>query len=103
MAIQFLGSKYKSFKNDGSVNAGGTLEFFEPGGTFSVYQFSFSDSSLSTPNTQVITLDSAGEADVWLGTTVDVRIKDSEGVTIDTFLNWNPTTVTVQKITTPTT
>lgn len=101
--LQFLGSKYKSFKNDGTVNAGGTVEFFETGGAFSVYVSSHSDSSLMTPNSNTITLDSAGEWDIWLGSTVDVRIRDSAGALVDTFLNWNPTSVTTVAYTIATT
>lgn len=89
-ATQFLGSKYKSLKSDGSINASGTVEFFTTGGTFSTYVTSYSDSALTVANSNVITLDSAGEADIWLGVTADVRVKDSSGNTIDTFLNWNP-------------
>lgn len=100
---QFLGSKFKSWKNGGIVNNAGTVEFFEIGGTFSVYVSSYSDSSLTTPNSNVVTLDSEGEADIWLGSTVDVRIRDSVGVTIDTFLNWNPTSIFTVAYTTDTT
>lgn len=89
-AIQFLGTKYKSFKNDGTINANGTVEFFTTGGTFSTYVSSYSDSALTSPNSNTITLDSAGEADIWLGTVADVRVKDSSGAIVDTFLNWNP-------------
>ena len=101
--LQFLGSKYKSFKLDGTINASGTVEFFETGGAFSVYVSSYSDSGLTVPNSNVVTLDSAGEADIWLGSTVDVRIKDSAGTVIDTFLNWNPTSIVIVEYTTATT
>ena len=100
---QFLNSRFKSWKTGGIVNASGTLEFFEIGGTFSVYATSYSDSGLITPNSNTITLDAEGEADVWVGTMVDVRIRDSLGVTVDTLLNWNPTTVLTQYISTETT
>ena len=83
---QFLGSKFKSFKGDGTINASGTVEFFEPGGAFSVYVSSYSDSSLTTTNSNTITLDANGEADIWLGVVADVRIKDSAGAIVDTFL-----------------
>ena len=100
---QFLGSKFKSFKGDGTVNASGTVEFFEPGGAFSIYVSSYSDSSLVTPNSNTVTLDSAGEADIWVGVVADVRIRDSAGVTVDTFLNWNPASMPVTAVTTATT
>ncbi len=100
---QFLGSKFKSFKGDGTVNASGTVEFFETGGAFSVYVSSYSDSSLSTANSNTITLDANGEWDIWLGSTVDVRIKDSAGTTIDTFLNWNPSSIATTAVSTETT
>lgn len=101
--LQFLGSKYKSFKADGTVNAGGTVEFFETGGAYSVYVSSYSDSGLTTANSNIVTLDSAGEADIWLGSTVDVRIKDSTGTVLDTFPNWNPTNMATVAYTTATT
>lgn len=100
---QFLGSKFKSFKGDGTINASGTVEFFEPGGAFSVYVSSYSDSSLTTTNSNTITLDANGEADIWLGVVADVRIKDSAGAIVDTFLNWNPASIAVTAVTTATT
>lgn len=104
MAVtQFVNSKFKSFKGDGTINASGTVEFFETGGAFSVYVSSYSDSSLTTANSNTITLDANGEADIWLGVTADVRIRNSAGATIDTFLNWNPTNVAVFAATTDTT
>lgn len=99
---QFLGSKFKSFKGDGTINASGTVEFFEPGGAFSVYVSSYSDSSLTTANSNTITLDANGEADIWLGVVADVRIRDSAGATVDTFLNWNPANIAVTAVTTAT-
>lgn len=92
--INFLGSKIQSFKDDGSVNASGTIEFFAVGGAFSTYVTSYTSSSLATANSNVITLDSAGRADVWLNSDADVRIKDSSGTTLDTQLNVNPDVAT---------
>lgn len=90
----FLGSKFKSLKADGSVNASGTAEFFEIGGTFSTYKSTYSNSGLTVANSNIITLDAAGEADIWLNGDYDVRIKDSSGTTLDTFLGINPADTT---------
>ena len=86
----FLGSKFKSFKLDGSINASGTVEFFTPTGTFATYKSTYTTSALTTANSNTITLDSAGEADIWLSGNYDVRIKDSSGTTLDTATNINP-------------
>lgn len=93
--LNFLGSKLKSLKADGSVNASGTVEFFAVGGAFSTYVSSYTSSALTTPNSNVVTLDAAGEADVWLNSDADVRIKDSTGTTLDTQLNINPVSAAV--------
>lgn len=88
--LHFLGARYRSLKDDGTVNASGTVEFFEPG--TSTPKTTYSDSALSSANDDIITLDAAGAADIWFSGNADVTIKDSAGVTIETFSNINLST-----------
>jgi len=92
--LHFLGTRYRSTKNDGTVNASGTLEFFEPG--TSTAKITYSDSALTSANEAIITLDSAGAADVWFTGDADVTIRlfgsalgVADGTIIDTFSSIN--------------
>ena len=89
----FLNTKFQSFKDDGSVNASGTVAFYEPDGAFSTFKTTFTDSTLGTDNSNTITLDSAGRADVWMNGDYDAIEKDSDGNTIDSIEKLNPETV----------
>ena len=75
--IQFL-------NNTGGVLAGGTLQFYVTGTTTPTS--TYSDAALTTPNTNPITLNSAGRSDtsVFLDSTITYKLvlKDSGGSTI---------------------
>lgn len=100
----FTAGKFLSLKNDGSINASGTVEFFNPDGAYSTVKTTYSDSSLSTENSTSITLDSAGRAQIYFVGNADMRIRDSSGATIYTQRNVNPqATVSITNVTTETT
>lgn len=100
----FTAGKFLSLKNDGSINASGTVEFFSPDGAFSTVKTTYSDSSLSTANSTTITLDSAGRAQIYFIGNADMRVRDSSAATIFTQRNVNPqNTVSITNVTTETT
>lgn len=72
--------------------AGGSLQFYAIGTT--TPKNTFSDFGLTTPNLNPVTLDSAGRPNVplWLDGDYSVVLKDSSGVTIDTFDLRDPAT-----------
>lgn len=88
MAVMFMGTRFQSFKSDGTVNNGGTVEFYDTG--TSTHKTTYSDSALTVANTWPVTLNSAGAADIWYSGDADVTVKDSTGTTIDTFTSINP-------------
>lgn len=92
--LQFLGCKYKSFKLDGTINASGTIAFYVADGTYSTFKSTYSDSSLGVANSNTITLDSAGEATIWLDGDYDVKEYDSSGTLLRSRLSLNPTSIT---------
>lgn len=89
MATQFLGTRYQSFKSDGTINNGGTVQFFEP--NTSTHKQTYSDSSLTTENADPVVLNSAGCADIWYSGNADVTVYDSTGSIVDSFEDINPT------------
>lgn len=89
MATQFLGTRYQSFKADGTVNALGTVQFFEVNSA--THKQTYSNSSLTTENADPVILDSGGCADIWYSGNADATVYDSAGVLIDTFEDINPT------------
>lgn len=93
-AVNFTAGKFLSLKNDGSINASGTVEFFEPDGTYSTYKTTYSDKALTTPNSNTITLDSAGRAQIYFSGDADLRVRDSAAVSIYSQRNVNPVTLT---------
>lgn len=96
MAIRvYTGSRYQSFKDNGAVNQNGSVEFYEPDGTFTTTKNVYSDSGLSTSIGATVTLDAAGAADIWLNGNYDVIEKDSTGTTVDSATNINPDEETV--------
>ena len=88
MAIQFLGTRFQSLKDDGTVNASGTVQFYEPG--TSTPKQTYSDSSLDTPNADPVQLDASGSAHIWYSGNADVVVYDSDAVEIDTASDINP-------------
>ena len=91
MSVMFLGTRFQSFKNDGTVNNDGTVEFYETGG--STHKDTYSDSGLTVANTWPVTLNSAGAADIWYDGNADVVVKDSTGTIVDSFTAINPSEV----------
>jgi hypothetical protein len=65
MAIQFTDGKFHGFNDDGTPLVGGLLYTYVSGTT--TPQATYTDSTLSTPNTNPVVLNSRGEASVWLG------------------------------------
>lgn len=88
MSKQFLGTRYQSFKNDGTVNASGKVYFYEPG--TSTAKTTYSDSALTVANANPVILNSAGAADIWYDGNADVSVYDSSDVLIDSYSSINP-------------
>jgi hypothetical protein len=55
---------FKSWRNDGTPNAGGTLQSYAAGSTTPIV--TYTDSTAGTTNANPITLNSRGEANLWL-------------------------------------
>lgn len=87
-ATIFLGTRFQSLKADGTVNAGGSVTFYEPG--TATEKTTYSDSGLTIANASPVVLDSGGCADIWFSGNADVTVKDSTGTTIDTVSDINP-------------
>lgn len=87
-AKQFLGTRYQSFKDDGTVNASGWVYFYEPG--TSTEKTTYSDSDLGTANASPVVLNAAGAADIWYEGDADVSVYDSAGTLIDSYSSINP-------------
>lgn len=98
----FISSLEPILKNDGNVNAGGTLTFYVPGTTNP--KAVYSDNGLTTSLGSVVTLSSAGTYTIFLNGNYDLVIRDSAAATVRTIPNINPITVASStNITTPTT
>ena len=79
-------------KSDASINAAGTIEFYTSGGAFAVTKIAWSDSGKATEldtsgGIHFATLDAAGKATVYCDGIYDIKVKDSDGNTVDTLLN----------------
>src|SRR3990167_1654632 len=86
----FISTMQPMLKNDGSINAAGTLEFYEPGESGSTAKVVYSDYLLTTSIGSTITLDSNGRKVIYLNGDYDLVEKDSAGATIVTRSNINP-------------
>lgn len=74
-----------SRKSDGSANAAGTVELFQPGTVSYLAPYAYKDRLAAAPwPTGPITLDTAGKADVFVAAPCDAVFKDSTGVTVQT-------------------
>lgn len=84
MANRFVDPRPQPSDSTGAPYAGGSLTFYETGSTTPAD--SYSDSTLTTPNSNPVVLDSAGRIpnDVFLdpNVTYKVVLKDADGVTI---------------------
>lgn len=90
MAARLVGNPDQQFfKNDGSINAGGTLTFYEPGTTTPKTIYSTSDTGGAT-HTNPHTLDSAGRptAPIFTDGLYDILVKDSAGSTLVSVSNY---------------
>jgi len=90
--IAFISSLEPVLKNDGTVNASGTVEFYVAGTAFASPLAVYTDSSLSTSAGSIITLSSAGTFQCYVGSNADIKIKDSTGSLVRSVLNINPAT-----------
>lgn len=88
MSTLFLGHYVQFFDDNGDPLSGGKVDFYEPG--TSTPKDVYTDSGLSTPDSNPVTLDSAGRATVWLNGDYKVRLKNSAGTVIRTTDNINP-------------
>lgn len=79
-----LGQFNQYFLNDGTVNAGGSITFYET--DLTTLKDTYSDPSLSTVNSNPVVLDSAGRlsTDVWGSGNYGAVIKNSAGTVIET-------------------
>lgn len=91
MAVMFVGTRFQSFKSDGTINAAGTVQFFEPG--TATHKQTYSNSALTVANADPVVLNSAGCADIWYTEDADVSVYDSTAVLIDSYPNINPNDV----------
>jgi hypothetical protein len=75
---------YKSWRNDGTPNAQGTMNTYLAGTT--TPQVTYPDSTQSTPNTNPIVFDARGEANVWLDPSISYKFAeyDSSGTLLGT-------------------
>ena len=90
--VSFVSGFTPILKNDGNVNASGTLEFYSPGTAFATTKAVYSDASLATSLGVAPELDSAGRKAIFLDGNYDLKIKDSAGSLITTLYNINPDT-----------
>ena len=86
----FVSTFQPMLKNDGTINAAGTLEFYEPGQSGSTAKVVYSDYLLTTSIGSTITLDSNARKVIYLNGNYDVIEKDSAGATIVSRSNINP-------------
>jgi hypothetical protein len=80
MAIKQLESPiFKSVKADGSPNSLGTVGVYETGTSFAtpvtIWDTQTKDATLTNP----VTLNSAGEKEIWFDGVVDIQVKDFDG------------------------
>ncbi len=89
----FVGTHLQSDNDDGTVNASGTVEFFEPDGAFTTNKDTYTTVSLGTPNSNPMTLGADGRPAnaVFLDGDYDCIEKDSSGTTLRSTQNINPT------------
>jgi hypothetical protein len=84
--------RYREFDDNGDPLVGGLLYSYEAGTT--TPKVTYADADGATPNTNPVVLDSAGKANVYLGTgNYKLILKTPAGVTVDTQddVNLNPT------------
>lgn len=92
MAEQILGPRDQVADANGNPVAGGTIDVFAAGTTTRVT--TYSDSNLTQENTNPVTLNGSGRANIWIATQeVDIQIRDSAGTLLIEELGLNPNNV----------
>lgn len=91
--VAFLSTFEPMLKSDGTVNAGGKLNFYKVG--TSTRKNTYSDVDLTIANANPVILDSAGRAVVFLDGDYKLTYTDSSDVTIYTRQNINPAPNTI--------
>jgi len=88
LSTLYLGHFVQFFNDVGEPLSGGEVTFYEPG--TSTKKDVYTDSELTTPASNPVTLDSAGKATIWLNGDYKARLKDKDGNLIDETDNINP-------------
>ena len=89
--INFISGRIISpLKNDGTLNAGGMVRFFEPDGTFSTAKTTYTTSALLVPNANPLILDSLARGVAFFQGNADVKFSDSADVLIYNQRDINP-------------
>jgi hypothetical protein len=86
----FISTFQPMLKNDGTINAAGTLNFYAPGEVGSTAKAVYSDYALTASLGSAVTLDSNGRKVIYLSGDYDLIEKDSDNNTITTRSNINP-------------
>ena len=86
-SFRVLGQFVQYFLNDGSVNAGGSVTFYET--DLTTLKNTYSDMGLTVPNANPLPLDADGRlsADCWGSGVYGAVLKDASGTTIQTLNN----------------
>ncbi|RJO60819.1 MAG: hypothetical protein C4542_08195 [Dehalococcoidia bacterium] len=79
-ALQILAPRYKSWKDDGTVNSGGFIYFYEAGTT--TLKDTYQDAEATVANANPVELNSRGEAAIYGRGTYKIIEKDSDEVQI---------------------
>lgn len=90
--IAFVSSFSPILKDNGTVNNGGVIEFFEPDTAFAIAKAVYSDVTLSTSLGAVVTLSAAGTKTIFLNGNYDIKIKDSALSLLRSVQDINPDT-----------
>jgi len=83
-SYRLLGQFTQYFLNDGRVNAGGSIAFYET--NLTTPKITYSDPDLTTANPNPVPLDAAGrpQNDIWGDGQYGAMLKDAGGVTLET-------------------
>jgi hypothetical protein len=73
-----LHPRFRSLLADGSPNVGGKIYTYAAGTT--TLATTYSDPELTTPNTNPVVLDAAGQADIWFSGSYKLIVQDANGV-----------------------
>lgn len=91
MPIQFLNNTRARYSDGtGKPLAQGTVGVYVAGTSFATLATVWDTVTKDTELTNPVTLDDAGEAEIWYDVEVDIRVKDSTGAVADTALGLNP-------------